>query len=133
MNFTDKRAFRIAEASEELEELKKSLGSATVETLPQITEAIRAAVARKEAALAMPQHVYQCLLCGLKEGDHKHFESAGRTVLEVRAIISHDGEGNVISEQHFRQDPVYIVVCPTCHTRKKVVQYLTNRWSKESS
>jgi hypothetical protein len=130
MKFTDRRAFEIAAATQEIEAVKQSLTSATAETLPGMLTSLQAAIERKERALAMPAHAYECLLCGLQGGEHKQFESAARTIVEVRAIITHDAEGNIISEEHFRQEPLFIVVCPGCTTRKKVKHYLKTRWQK---
>jgi hypothetical protein len=132
MKFTDKRAFEIATATQEIEAIKQSLSSATTETLGAIHMSLQAAIERKERALAMPPHAYECLLCALQDGEHKPFESAARTILEVRAKITHDAEGNIISEEHFRQEPLYIAVCPNCHTRKKVEHYFKTRWQKNA-
>jgi hypothetical protein len=131
MKYTDERAKEIAEATAEIETIKQSLTSATVETLPRILESLQLAINRKEAALALPEHGYECLLCGLQGGRHKHFESAARTIYEVRAMITHDTEGNILEEKHFRQEPLFMIVCPNCQTRKKVNQYFTERWKKE--
>lgn len=130
MKFTDERAKRIAEATTEIETLKGQLTSATSADMPALLEALRLAVDRKEAALSMPEHSYECLLCPLKDGEHKRFESVARTVLEVRALVPHDSEGSPVDEQHFRTDPVFIMICPGCMTKKKVRAYFTQRWRR---
>lgn len=131
MKYTDKRAKEIAEAAAEIEALKPMLTSVTSTEFAQVKEALQRAIDRKEAALAMPQHQYECLLCPLKDGKHKSFESVGRAFLEVRAIVPHDDEGSpTTDEQHFRSEPMYLVICPNCMTKKKVMDYFLKRWSE---
>jgi len=128
MIHTDLRANEIAEATAEIERLKPQLSSATLETFSDLAAALQRAIKRKEVALAMLAHQYECLCCPKGEdGQHQQFISPARTVLEVSAIILHDPEGNVINEQHYSQ-PRFIVICPYCTDEIRPVEYLTQRW-----
>ena len=128
--YTDLRAQRIHEAAQRIDELHRALKEASADRFADLMAELRDAIAEKEAALALPQHQYQCPNCVDGEGNHQTFESPARMVLTVIGVIDHDEEGNVITDVRFRE-PRYLTLCPDCKAMMRPLNYLDARW-KES-
>lgn len=133
MIYTDKRAQSIAQASAELEALKRSLttdGSLSSEGLQNILSAISTANEAVQTAQAMDQHTYESFFGPMdNEGNYTSFQGADRTVITVSSIITHDVDGNVLQELRFNP-PRYIILSASDTADIDPVKYLTNRWQQ---
>lgn len=113
----DKRARALALAERELALVQGSLATVTSEQFPGILESLTEHVAKRDAALALPEHEYICWECG--EG----FQSPARRVLLLAGDVDHGKEGEVLRVRRFRS-PVPIVVCPDCKGEMGIGEYL---------
>jgi len=109
--FTDKRAQAIAEAHQNLTLLSTALHDS--DDADSHIASVKAAVAAKNAAYALPEHDYDCVLC------HKAFISPARMVLIVNGYVDHDIEGNVTATKTFTP-LAHLVFCPECKERFKL-------------
>lgn len=124
MKYTDRRAKEIAESTQSLETIRHHLSACTLEEYPAIEASFREALKRKDQALAMRPHVYDCFV------DGEEFESPGRTTIGVTVIITRDEEGNILQEKHFAIAH-YLSLCPKCTESTDPVKHLTDRWSDD--
>jgi DNA-binding transcriptional ArsR family regulator len=133
--FTDRRAKAIAEATKRVDILAQAVhhvGSGQVPTgtiggteerernVDSHLALLKEALAAKDTAYALPEHEYDCILCGAT------FVSPAREVLIVTGYVDHDGEGNVIAARMFHK-PAHLVFCPECKVKFGIESYL-KRW-----
>jgi hypothetical protein len=103
-NFDSYRAERIHEASLSVDSILKALSTAPAKQHAQIMKDLKAAIAEREAAAALPEHVYDCATCG------DQFQSVQRVLIPIPHIITHDAEGTPT----FQHTNANRVICPKC-------------------
>lgn len=113
----DRRARALADAEVLVNAVQTSLGSAEVEHLPSLSEALADAIRVRDEARALPEHEYVCWEC------EQTFQSPGRRTLFLAADVKRDESGTVVRGRRFRI-PAPMVICPACADKMGIGEYL---------
>lgn len=111
------KAKRVGEAAERERAALAAIQTADPEQLASLAEELAAARTAKAEARGVAEDQFVCAW-------HGSFRGKARVVFEVTGIFVYGFDGETVSEERSRLDPVYLVACPDCEVARGLVEHV---------